>query len=345
MTAFTIPHYAVEVVDTSDLTEEEWLAYRRQGIGGSDVATLMGLSPFATARDLYYDKLGLEDMIQEEDNWVAKEIGHRLEDLVAKLFTEKTGYPVFPIRKLFRHPDFPFMQANVDFFVKLPDGKVAILECKTSSCHCLDKWQDGAVPINYEWQCRHYMSVMNIDRAYIACMFLGTNQFVFRRIERDKDMERDMIEAQQHFWNDFVLAHVEPPYTESGDLILQSVRQHYGELDGTADTVILDPAFAAVLEQYLLLSEQKRQFDKKVRELEKEMKKVYAPVAAALKNSCKGMVLAGKACYDVSWKPSYRTGICKDMLTKLEERHPEIYSEYTETKEIRAFSVKRTDIP
>ena len=45
------------LVNTADLPEEEWLEYRRRGIGGSDAAAILGVSPFATARDLYYDKL------------------------------------------------------------------------------------------------------------------------------------------------------------------------------------------------------------------------------------------------------------------------------------------------
>lgn len=44
------------VVETENLSREEWLQYRRQGIGGSDVAAIMGFSPFCTKRDLYYDQ-------------------------------------------------------------------------------------------------------------------------------------------------------------------------------------------------------------------------------------------------------------------------------------------------
>ena len=45
------------LVDTSNLPEAEWLEWRRKGIGGSDAAAILGISPFATAKDLYYDKL------------------------------------------------------------------------------------------------------------------------------------------------------------------------------------------------------------------------------------------------------------------------------------------------
>lgn len=111
-------NYSPEVVvDTTTLTEKEWLEYRRLGIGGSDVAAIMGQSPFCTGRDLYYDKRGIRPVVNEdEDNWVAKSVGHRLEELVAEIFSYKTGLKVYPIHKMFRHPLYPFLLADVDFF-------------------------------------------------------------------------------------------------------------------------------------------------------------------------------------------------------------------------------------
>ena len=78
------------IVDTDTVSREDWLSYRKLGIGGSDVAAIMGISPFATIRDLYNDKLGIEPLVEEEEsNWVAKEVGHRLEDLVAEIFAKR----------------------------------------------------------------------------------------------------------------------------------------------------------------------------------------------------------------------------------------------------------------
>ena len=59
------------LVETASLSEEEWLAYRRKGIGGSDVAALLGISPWRTARDLYFDKLNIVAVENNEDNWVS----------------------------------------------------------------------------------------------------------------------------------------------------------------------------------------------------------------------------------------------------------------------------------
>ena len=50
--------YAPKIlVSTEGLPREQWLEYRRKGIGGSDAAAVLGISPFRTGRDIYYDKL------------------------------------------------------------------------------------------------------------------------------------------------------------------------------------------------------------------------------------------------------------------------------------------------
>lgn len=153
------------LVSTENLTEQEWLAYRRRGIGGSDVAAIFGISPFRTARDLYDDKLNIASAADDAGNWVALEMGHLLEPLVARIFAKKTGLEVFQIKKMFQHPQYPFMLADVDYFVRLPNGKIAILEIKTTNYNAKDHWwKDGeeCVPVYYETQGRHYMTVMDI---------------------------------------------------------------------------------------------------------------------------------------------------------------------------------------
>ena len=82
------------LVDTAQLTRPEWLEYRRKGLGGSDAAAGLGISPFRTARDLYYDKLGVVTA-DDQENWVAMEVGNLLEPLVARIFAKKTGLKIY----------------------------------------------------------------------------------------------------------------------------------------------------------------------------------------------------------------------------------------------------------
>lgn len=46
---------------------------------------------------------------------------------------------------------------------------------------------DDGIPENYVLQVRHYMAVMNIKKAYIACLYGNNeNEFVYRFLERDE---------------------------------------------------------------------------------------------------------------------------------------------------------------
>ena len=247
------------IVDTDTLSREDWLSYRKLGIGGSDVAAIMGISPFATIRDLYNDKLGIEPLIEEEEsNWVAKEVGHRLEDLVAEIFAKKTGLTVFPVRKMFRHPLYPFMLADVDFFIIFPDGSYGILECKTCNYNARTKWEDGGIPDNYILQVRHYLSVMNMNKAYIACLYGNNeNEFVIRPIERDMMEEEEIIAQEEYFWKEYVEKQAEPPYNGKPDLILASIRKYGGYADKELPEIEIGVQHSVDLEKYLTLSEEK----------------------------------------------------------------------------------------
>lgn len=193
-------HEPLVLVETADLSEEDWLDYRRRGIGGSDVSAIFGTSPFRTARDLYYDKLNIASVEDDEGNWVAMEMGHLLEPLVAKIFERKTGYRVYQIKKMFQHPQYPWMLADVDYFVELPDGTTAILEIKTTNYNARDNWwMNGkeTVPVYYESQGRHYMAVTDLDRCFFCCLY-GNNEeeVIIREVKRDFEYEAEMV-----FWS------------------------------------------------------------------------------------------------------------------------------------------------
>lgn len=249
---------AVLVEDITQLTEKEWLRQRTRGIGGSDVAAVLGISPWKTRRDLFYEKTGVKPLQPDETNWVAKEVGHRLEELVVEIYQRKTGYTVYPIRKIFQHPLYPFMIADVDYLVQKPNGKRGVLECKTSSFMAKDRWADGGVPRHYEVQGKHYLSVTNLDFCAFACLFGNSEgDFLMREIGRDLEEEEMTILELDHFWQDFVAANVEPPYTESGDLVLESIRRYQGKADPSLPQIALASSEVQRLEQFLKLREER----------------------------------------------------------------------------------------
>lgn len=129
---------------------------------------------------------------------------------------------------------------------------------------------------------------MNLNVVYIACLFGNNeNEYVIRKIERDYDFEEDLINEEAYFWNEYVQKGLEPPYVESGELVLESIRRHFGPGDKDEDEIILPGAIRDSLDQYLALKERKSAIDKESREIEGKMKSLYAGVVERMGVSCK----------------------------------------------------------
>ena len=336
--------YAPQIlVGTEGLPREQWLEYRRKGIGGSDAAAVLGISPFRTGRDLYYDKLNIVTA-DDAENWVQLEVGTLLEPLVAKIFAHKTGYKIYRRPFMFQHPLYPWMLADLDYMVELPDGTTAILEIKTTNYNAKDNWWyngEEIVPVYYESQGRHYMSVMNLDRVYFCCLY-GNNEdeVIIRHLDRDYTYESELIALEDAFWNDHVQKHQPPGYTESGDLILQSLQRWRG-----IDRRDLPPAaFGAPqvtqIHQYLQLQEQKGVLAKQVTQLDAQMQQLKGLLVSELDGKDCATCADGEQSYVISYNPIRRQGISKDNLVRLREVYPEIYEQFVETSESRRFSIK-----
>ena len=341
MTAETA-YQPLVLVDTTQLARPEWLEYRREGLGGSDAAAVLGISPFRTARDLYYDKLNIVTA-DDQENWVALEVGTLLEPLVAQIFAKKTGLKVYQRKCMFQHPLYPWMLADLDYLVELPDGKTAILEIKTTNYNARDKWWyngEEIVPVYYESQGRHYMAVMNLDRVYFCCLYGNSeDEVLIRHIDRDMAYEMELIALEQDFWENRVLAKSPPPYFEDdGDLIMDSLRRTLGPADADAPPVCLTKAQSAKVTRFLELQEEKRLCDASTRQIEQEMQRLKALITEDMGTSCSAIAADGCT---VTWKASRTPGIFKDGLERLKAVHPEIYSEYVTFSERRNFSIKR----
>ena len=336
------------LVDTTNLSREDWLAFRREGIGGSDTAALLGISPWRTARDLYYDKLGVAAAsLDIEDNWVQLEVGTLLEPLVARIFQKRTGLKIFKRKAMFRHPQYPWMLADLDYLVELPGGGTAILEIKTTNYNARDNWWYNGqelVPVYYESQARHYMSVMNIDRAYFCCLYGNTeDETIIRHLDRDMDYENELIMLEDTFWHDNVLAKNPPPYTEDGDLIMESLHRWLGPSEKDAPPAQFSMPQYQLIQRYLELQQAKSSRDADVKQVEAELKRVKALIIAAMGTSSSAVCDTGNGGYVVTNNPVRRPSITKDDLERLKEVHPDIYAEYVTVFESRRFKIKQTE--
>lgn len=196
--------HAVVVADTSDLDRPAWLDLRRQGIGGSDVSAIVGLSKWSTPLSVWLDKSGL--YTPEDDPSEAMEWGSILEPVVADEFSRRSGIPTTPYRFLLAHPEHPWMLANVDRLITADPvvmvDEPGIYEGKTVNAFQRGEWgtdEDPKVPDHAALQAHHYLAVTGLPYAYVAVL-IGGQRLVWRRIERDEDLISRLIDLEWEFW-------------------------------------------------------------------------------------------------------------------------------------------------
>lgn len=190
------------------ISNDEWLALRKAGIGGSDVSAILGLSRWRSPLDIYFDKIYEENPYAEDISDKPYIIaGHKLEPVIAQWFSEVTGLKVKNRYAMLQHPDYPWMLANVD---RLIVGEKVGLECKNANQYKAGEWADGEIPEEYILQCQHYMAVTGYKGWWIAVL-IGGWDFRYKYIERDETIIQALIEEEEYFWKEHVLKQVPPP--------------------------------------------------------------------------------------------------------------------------------------
>lgn len=305
-----------KVVSTLGLPHEEWLKYRKLGIGGSDAGAICGLNPYTSAIEVYLDKTSEE--ITDNDNEAMRQ-GRDLEDYVAQRFCEATGKKVRRANAIYCREDQSFMFANVDRMIV---GEDAGLECKTASAYSADKWKEDEIPMHYQIQCHHYMAVTGAKAWYIAVVILG-KEFKYQRIERDEELIQSLITIESKFWSENVLQY-NMPEPDGSDAAEQMITRYY-HLAREKEKIEL-PGYQEKLLRRNELTELIDRMEQEKKKIEQEVKLAMADAEIAV-------------CEDffITWK-----NMCTKRLDaeRLKEEQPEIYRQFIKEIQTRRFSIK-----
>jgi putative phage-type endonuclease len=192
-------------------TREEFLADRKRGIGGSDAAKVLGISKWGGPLSVFMDKTGRSP---EREMTEAMEMGIILEEIVARLFTMRTGLKVARVNKMLQHPEHPWMVANVD---RRLVGARKGLECKTAHFMKGSQWEGDELPDDYYCQTQHYCAVTGWASCWIAAL-VGGQRFIYKEVLRDDGFIKEMIVRESEFWHDYVLRDIAPAANEADDM-------------------------------------------------------------------------------------------------------------------------------
>ena len=220
----------------------EWLAWRRNGIGGSDIAAILGHSSWASPWSLWAEKTGLytpPDHMTER-----QQIGLDLETAIARMFERNTIYITAAYQEQVERPGDEWARCTIDGRVYAADPSTGFvtdemgpgvggLEIKTDGRF---SWPDG-IPIAYQCHGQWHMWVTGLPRWWFAVLHAGF-RFEVYELEADPADQAHIVAAARSFWHDHVLTGVLPD-TDGHDATLAAIAEAWPN-EQTGKTVELD---------------------------------------------------------------------------------------------------------
>ena len=251
---------------TDELDEHaRWLQDRRTGVGASDVAAIIGVSPWSSPMSVWADKLGLTPL--ETVPNTAMRLGKDLEPLIAKWFEEQTGLRVINRQTMDRRG---FALATLDGYVWDADNNVlGVFESKYTSSRPYDELPDH-IFVQVQWQ----LYVTELDAAYVAVLFLsgrGGPDFRVFSVHRDDARIGELVERCETFWQHVV--DKQPPIADSSPattVALQTAAWDAAQLD-QPETVDVS-SHATVLAELDDYKRRRRALDRLVTECENTLR-------------------------------------------------------------------------
>lgn len=233
---------AKTVIDTNNLSYEQWLEYRKTGIGGSDASVVCGINKYKFPVELWLEKTG---QLPYQEAGEAAYWGTQLEPVVRSEFTKRTGIEVKLVKQLLRSEEHPFMQANLDGICEHPDYGTCIFEAKTASAYKSNEWENS-IPAEYMLQIQHYMSVTGYKGTFIAVL-IGGNTFKWKYIERDDEIIEMLIHLEADFWEHIV--NKTPPPLDGSEASEKFLSDRYPE-SIPQSRIILPPEADVLIKEY-----------------------------------------------------------------------------------------------
>lgn len=190
----------------------EWLSWRRKGIGSSDAAAILGVSPWATAYDVWMEKTGRE--YRDRSNW-ATQRGNEMEPKARADYEFRFGIEMKP--ELVESKQYPFLKASMDGANFTEKGGLEI-KCPGEKDHALAA--EGKIPDKYMAQIQHQLLVTGFD--WIDYYSFRDEKGIRIRVYPDLEFCKKLLAAEIEFWN-FVQSDTPPPLVANDFNCIRSV--------------------------------------------------------------------------------------------------------------------------
>ena len=330
------------VVDTAFVRTAEWEALRHFGLGGSDAAVVLGISPYTSPVKLAHDKVGDPVKLDMSQGRAVFDRGHAVEPKVIEAFCRLTGAKVIPETRMFVSKTHPNCTANIDAIVKFDDGRMFVFEAKTTVAENFSAWSKDQIPHHYVPQMRQYPAVLNDDRilgTYIGCYLVkdavvgdvyvnssvNENAFFVRYIEREEDAEEAQLDALEDWFNQYIegqqlpaptLAPTDLDHPDASEIDV--MRQYSGPCNGAIENWEL-AKYEASIAQYLEISDEISDLKRRADGLDEKRKAISMDLIRDLGQSQEARLRIDDDgnYYEVKYSPREKTTVDTETLTAI----------------------------
>ena len=320
--------------DCTGMTNEMWLKCREHGpkgnieytVGGSDVATIFGLSPWTTPLELWMVKKGrMKPKSPPNPDQLA--MGHMLEPIAAHFYAQRTGNTVTDDNYLYQHATLEYALANIDRrYTRKEDGEGGVLECKSLTYHKAADWADGAIPIYYELQLRYYLAVLDEKHGAFSALWGNNpeNDLATPHIERVQAKEDIIFEKLDRWiWS---LRHDKPPTMEDvqPQLAMDALARIYGAGKKGLPTIEFPRKYEPQLREIAALQEENAQLKGAIKKNEEAIEAHSVRIAQLMKEHEHGILTTTTDKLLVDFVTSTSRRVSSEYL---KQNYPSIYEE------------------
>lgn len=309
---------------------DEWHNQRARGIGGSDAAIILGISPWKNILELWTEKV--EGKRREFNGNELMKWGNLLEPLIAEEYRKITGRNVVTYEDAchFQHPVNKFMIGNVDGIIYDKNKGRGILEIKTKNAYTRweHDWKDGNIPEYYKTQFQHYMAAAQCTWGAFAVLDLGSMEIVTFDVERDNELIDKLIKEETIFWNS-VIFKIKPEIDNSKNTN-DFIRYYYGESDDELD--VLDLTNDDKAKFWALKLGNAKNAIRMGKNMETESQSHLMDIMGVYEKAIGDD-------FSITWKSPKDRAVFDTKLFK--EEHPDLYKKYVDLKpQTRRFNFK-----
>ena len=298
------------------MTRTEFLQRRKSGIGGSDVAAIMGLSKWRTAYDVWRDKVS--DEINADENTTLLEYAAFLEQHTADEYAKQTGRKVRKWSVELVNAEYPFLKGNIDRQILLDERGLGVLECKALSTFNFKRVEMYGLPDDYICQIQHYFLCGNGAYKWGAFAILNRDngRLLTFEVMPDAALQAEIVRVCVPFWLESVEKRVPPVQTVPGaDAKVTLPPRFDGQIVDLTGDEKLNALCAERVENAKLVDEAKAL-------LAQTDAQICAELGDTEAAECRGARLYYKSSSRVTFDS-----------TRLKKEKPELFKEYSKTTE------------